>query len=326
MKYLVATLLLIAIELVYFAIAKRLNIVDRPNERSSHHTPTLLGGGIIFFLAVLYYSVTNHFAYPWLLLGLSLSAIISYVDDLHPLPSIPRMIVQFITLTLIMVELHAFGLATWKLVLHIVAAVAIVNIYNFMDGINGMLAAYTLVVLATLAYINGGVSCFVDNGLIVTPLIAVMVFGFFNFRSRARCFSGDVGSITLGCLVLLLIGRLIQSTPTNNVGLSYLVFIGVFLADGGLTILKRLLRGENILKPHREHLYETLANDFHIPHLYISAGYALLQLLINVCFFFVSDKNLYAVCVAIFLLLVYSAAFFILNNKIRPREIGSRAE
>ncbi|MBQ9472935.1 MAG: glycosyltransferase family 4 protein [Bacteroidales bacterium] len=321
MKYLIATLFLIAIELVYFALAKRFNIVDRPNERSSHSSPTLLGGGIIFFLAVLYYSVTNNFAYPWLLLGLSLSAIISYIDDLHPLPSIPRMIVQFVTLALIMLQLQAFGLATWKIVLHIVAAVAIVNIYNFMDGINGMLAAYTLVVLGTFIFINLCVSHFIDNGLILIPLIAVGVFSFFNFRTKARCFSGDVGSITLGCLVLFLIGRLIQSTPTNNVGLSYLVFIGVFLADGGLTILKRMLRGENILKPHREHLYETLANDFNVPHLYISACYALLQILINICFFLVRDKNLYAVSVAIFLVIAYSTAFFILNNKARPHTI-----
>lgn len=314
MKYIIAALVFIAIEFIYFVVAKKLNIVDKPNERSSHSKVTLLGGGIVFYLSILYFSLTNQLAYPWFLLGLTLIAIVSYIDDLHPLPSLFRMAVQLTTVALVLFQFHAFDLVAWKVVLVFAVAVGTINIYNFMDGVNGMLAAYSLVVLGTLAYIDLWVLPFVNIDLIVLPMIAVGIFAFLNFRTSARCFSGDVGSIVLGCLVLYLIGCLIQATPTNNVGLSYLVFISVYLADGGLTILKRMLRGENILLPHREHLYETLCNEHKIPHLYVSGSYSLLQLLINIGFFLCNDKNLYAVSVALVLLMAYSAMFFVFKN------------
>lgn len=315
MKYLIALVVLAALELLYFAIAKKFNIVDRPNERSSHTRVTLLGGGIIFFFSVLYFAFTSHFAYPWFLLGLSLVALVSYIDDICDISSLLRMGVQLMAFLLILYQFHVFDLAPWKIVAVLVIAIGTINIYNFMDGINGMLAAYSLVVLGTFAYINRYVLAFVQMDLILLPMIAIMVFGFFNFRHKARCFSGDVGSIVMGCLVLFLIGRLIQATPTSNAEISYLVFISVYLADGGFTILKRMLRGENILKPHREHLYETLCNEMHVPHLCVSSSYALLQLAINVAYFLVPDRNLYAVCVGIGLMCAYSAVFFFYKQK-----------
>lgn len=295
MNYIVATIVFIAIELLYFVVAKHFHIVDRPNERSSHQKVTLLGGGIIFFLSILYFSLTHSIPYPWFLIGISLIAVVSYIDDLHPLPSLFRMIVQLLTVLLVLFQFQVFDLAVWKIILVFFVAVGTMNIYNFMDGINGMLAAYSLVVISTLAYINLFVTQFVDPDLLWFVLIALAVFGFFNFRSKARCFSGDVGSVVMGALVIFLIGKLVQASPTGHADLSYLVFIGVYLADGGLTILKRLLRGENIFKPHREHLYETLCNDCKVPHLCVSSLYAVLQLVINVCYFFFADHTLYAV-------------------------------
>ncbi|MCR4811286.1 MAG: glycosyltransferase family 4 protein [Bacteroidales bacterium] len=314
MMYAIAAAVIIAAELIYFAIAKHFGIMDCPNERSSHTRPTLLGGGVVFFFSILCYSLFHHLAYPWFLLATAMLAVICFVDDLHPLPSLLRMAVQFAATLLVLFQFQVFDLAVWKIVMVMIIAVGTVNIYNFMDGVNGMLAAYSLVVLSTLAYVNINVSPFVDQDIIWFAIMAVVVFGFFNFRKKAYCFSGDVGSVVMGALVLFLLGLLIQTTPTGKVELSYLVFIGVYLADGGFTILKRMLRGENILLPHREHLYETLCNECKIPHLYVSLGYALAQLVINALFFVFPDHTLYAVCVAVVLLLCYSAFFYYIKH------------
>lgn len=309
MKYLIATLVFLLVEVLYFAIAKRFDIVDRPNERSSHTRVTLLGGGVIFFLSLFYFCATNGWQYPWLLAGVALIAIVSYIDDMRGLPASLRFGVQLVTLFLVLFQFEAFSLDVWKVLLVVFVTMATVNIYNFMDGINGMLAAYSLVVLGTLAYANS-INPFVNADLILFVMLSAAVFCFFNFRKKARCFSGDVGSIVMGCIVLFLMGRMIQASPSATQPLSCLIFIGVFLADGGLTILKRMLRGENIFQPHREHMYETLCNDLKVPHLWVSGSYAVVQLAINVCYFFVADKVLYAVAVAIVLFLLYSGFFF----------------
>ena len=319
MKYVIASLVILIAELLYFVLAKRFNIMDRPNERSSHTKPTLLGGGVVFFISVLCYFLFSHFNYPWFVLAIAMLAVVCYVDDLHPLPSILRMVVQFAATLLVLFQFQVFDLAVWKIVVVMILAVGTINIYNFMDGINGMLAAYSLVVLATLTYVNVSVSPFVDQDLITFAMVALLIFGFFNFRRKAYCFSGDVGSVVMGAFVLFLLGRLVQTTPTGKVELSYLVFIGVYLADGGLTVLKRMLRGENILLPHREHLYETLCNDCKIPHLYVSSGYAIAQLIINALYFVFADHTLYAVCVAVILLFSYSAFFFYIKHYLQPK-------
>lgn len=319
MKYVIASLVILIAELLYFVLAKRFNIMDRPNERSSHTKPTLLGGGVVFFISVLCYFLFSHFNYPWFVLAIAMLAVVCYVDDLHPLPSILRMVVQFAATLLVLFQFQVFDLAVWKIVVVMILAVGTINIYNFMDGVNGMLAAYSLVVLATLTYVNVCISPFVDQDLISFAMIALLIFGFFNFRRKAYCFSGDVGSVVMGAFVLFLLGRLVQTTPTGKVELSYLVFIGVYLADGGFTVLKRMLRGENILQPHREHLYETLCNDCKIPHLYVSSGYAIAQLIINILYFVFSDHTLYAVCVAVVLLLSYSAFFFFIKHHVQTK-------
>lgn len=305
---LLTTCILIALELIYFSIAKRFGIVDRPNERSSHSKVTLLGGGIIFFLAIVVYSLLHGLAFPGLLISVSLLAIVSFVDDIKPLPSWVRLIVQFASIILAFYP-QISTLEVWKIVLVIIVFVGILNIYNFMDGINGMLAGYSLVVVGTFGYIDLFVNRFVDPELIYAILTSILIFGFFNFRTKARCFSGDVGSIVMGLIILFLFIKMVKSNTIYGIVPSYLTFIMVFLADGGLTIFKRYLAGKNIFNPHREHLYETLTNNLKIPHIYVSTGYALLQLVINVGYFLVKDKNLYALLCACILTIAYSTFF-----------------
>ncbi|MCR5424805.1 MAG: UDP-GlcNAc--UDP-phosphate GlcNAc-1-phosphate transferase [Bacteroidales bacterium] len=320
MYYIIATTAIIALELLYFFVAKKFHIVDRPNERSSHQRVVLLGAGIIFYLAMLFYSLTNGIPYPDFLIGLSVLAIISYIDDLRQLPAWLRLFAQlFAVLFSIWIDVNT--LEIWQIVLLVIVFSGILNIYNFMDGINGMLAAYSLVVVGTFGYLNlfGGDS-FIETEFIATVMIAILVFGFFNFRTKARCFSGDVGSISMGLIILFLLVRYVQSVPGSGINVSRLCLIIVFLADGGLTIAKRFLSGRNILAAHREHAYETMVNDLKMPHLYVSAGYALLQLIINVGYIMVSDKNLYTLIVAFMLVVAYGLFFFFGNRsgKIHP--------
>ena len=314
MYYIIATITVIALELAYFLIAKKFNIVDRPNERSSHHKPVLLGAGIIFYLAMLFYSLTHGMAFPYFLIGLSALAIVSYVDDLHPLPSWLRLFAQLAAVFVCFwADINAIEI--WQLILFVIVFAGILNIYNFMDGINGMLAAYSLVLVGTFGYIALFMQRFIDLEFLVTLLIAILVFGFFNFRTKARCFSGDVGSICMGLITLFLLVRYTNADSEPGMNVSRLCFIIVFLADGLLTIAKRFLSGRNILAAHREHAYETMVNELHIPHLLVSGGYALLQLIINIGYLTVTDKNLYTLIVAVLLVMAYGLFFFYCNRK-----------
>ena len=319
MYYIIATITVIALEILYFFVAKKFNIVDRPNRRSSHDRAVLLGGGVIFYLAVLFHALTQGMPYPNFILGLSALAVISYVDDLHPLPSWLRLFTQ-LAAVFVSFWFDIDTLQIWQILLFVVFFTGILNIYNFMDGINGMLAAYSFVVVGTLGYLDLFEHRFIELQLIATILISIIVFGFFNFRTKARCFSGDVGSISMGLIILFLIVRYTQSVSLPGMNVSRLCFIIVFLADGGLTIAKRFLAGRNIFEAHREHAYETMVNDLKIPHLWVSSGYAALQLLINIGYIAVADKNLYTLIVAFLLVLAYGLFFFFCNRsgKLNP--------
>jgi len=329
MYYLIVFGALVALELLYFSIAKHFHVVDRPNERSSHHRVVLLGAGIIFFFATMVYAflpmawgvaspifnvVSGEVPFWAMAVGVTALAVVSYVDDLRGIPSWLRLIVQM-GAVLFTFWVAVSSLQIWQVVLLVVVFVGILNVYNFMDGINGMLAAYSFVVVGTFGYLDLFVSDgqFVDIRFIATILIAIVVFGFFNFRPKARCFSGDVGSIVMGFIVLFLMVRYIKQAPITGEAVSCLCFIIVYLADGLLTVAKRFLTGRNILEAHREHLYETLVNDLHVPHLRVSAAYAGLQLLINVGFMLVPDHNLYTLLVALALVGSYGLFFYYCN-------------
>lgn len=314
MYYIITIVALLAFELLYFWVAKRLHIVDRPNERSSHHRVALLGAGILFYFAILFYSCTHGFPYPRFLIGATLLAVVCYADDLRPLPSWLRMLVQVVAVVVMMYS-SLPTLQIWQTLLTVIVFVAILNVYNFMDGVNGMLAAYSLVVVGTFGYIFFFIQPFIDIELIATFVIALLIFAFFNFRTNARCFSGDVGSIVMGLTVVFLLTRYDAAIPDNGENVSYLCFIIVFLADGLLTVAKRFLNGKNIFEAHREHMYETLVNNLHVPHLRVATSYALLQLVINIGYFLVADKNFYTLVVVLLLVLCYGIFFFYCNRR-----------
>ncbi len=270
-------LLLFVMENIYFKIAERYKIMDIPNERSSHHTITLRGGGVIFYLGVLVYGLTFGFFAPWFLCGLTLVAVVSFMDDMHPLSAKLRLLVQTFALLLLLLQLGVHEVSWGYVIVALFVCLAILNIYNFMDGINGITGGYSLVVLLALWGINAWVIQIAPAGFIPVVILSLLVFNFYNFRTRARCFSGDVGAVAIAFILLFLLGTFIMRTGE----ISVLILLGVYGVDGVLTIIHRLMLKENIGQPHRKHLYQLLANEAKIPHLSVSFFYMATQALVG---------------------------------------------
>ena len=277
MYYLILTLLLFLAELLYFRIADRCDIIDKPNERSSHTRITLRGGGIIFYFGALACFLTGGFEYPWFMLALTLVAFISFVDDVRSVSQKVRLLFHFSAMALLFGEWGLFSLSGWWVVIALIICTGIINAYNFMDGINGITGGYSLVALVTLAYVNEAVVPFVEADFIYTVLCSVLVFCFFNFRRRAKCFAGDVGSVGIAFILLFLLGRLVIRTGD----FSWIVLLAVYGVDSVLTIIHRLLLHENIGLPHRKHLYQLMANELKVPHVAVAAIYMGVQAVVN---------------------------------------------
>ena len=276
MYYIIILVLLFLAELFYFRIADKCNIIDKPNERSSHTRITLRGGGIIFYFGVLAYFLTSHFEYPWFMLALTLITFISFVDDIRSTSQVLRLVFHFSAMALMFYQWGLFSLPWWTLFVALIVCTGIINAYNFMDGINGITGGYSLVVLVALAYINEAVVPFVEQGFILTVLCSVVVFNFFNFRKRAKCFAGDVGSVCIAFVLLFFIGKLVIRTED----FSWIILLAVYGVDSVLTIIHRLMLHENIGLPHRKHLYQIMANELKIPHMVVSSVYMLVQALV----------------------------------------------
>ena len=280
MIYIVVFVLLVAAELLYFRIALKYHIVDVPNGRSSHTKTTLLGGGVIYWVAALLYLVINPSQQTaWIFAGLTLIATVSFVDDIVGLRQKVRLLFQVVSISFAFFALGIFGQYPWWAILigYFVFA-GILNAYNFMDGINGMTGLCTLVILGSLQYVNLKITRFVDPDLIWYPMIASTIFLFFNFRKRAKCFAGDVGSIGIGFWVVILLIRLIIQTQ-NFIWIGFLLVYGV---ENCGTISHRILRHENITQPHRLHFFQILVNECGMSHLVVSSIYAFTQLICSV--------------------------------------------
>lgn len=276
-RYAVIAVLLVALEQVYFRIADRFNIVDKPNERSSHKRITIRGGGIIALFGVWLYAAFFGVEYPWFLVGLTLIAAISFVDDVRPVPNRYRIVVHFAAILLLFYELGILCSAMWLWVVPAwVVCTGIINAYNFMDGINGITGAYSLAVLVPLFLLDSSMG-FVDVNLIGVSMVAVLIFCFYNFRRKAKCFAGDVGAVSIAFIVLFLLGSLMVASGK----VWYLLFLAVYGVDSILTIVHRLILRENIFKAHRKHLYQLLANELKVSHTVVAGGYALVQLAIS---------------------------------------------
>ena len=298
--YIIIAALLIALELIYFRIADLFNIVDRPNERSSHNSVVIRGGGIIFILAAWLWSAFFGFHYPWFLAGLTIVCGISFIDDIHSLPDSVRLIAQFTAMFMMFAD---FGIINWEswwiIILALIVCVGIVNAYNFMDGINGITSGYSLAVLVPLMILNHQLQ-FIEMSYLIVAAVACAVFSFFNFRpkGKAKCFAGDVGSIGIAFMVLFPLGKLILQTGD----FTYILLLVVYGVDAILTICHRIILHENLGQAHRKHAYQIMANELSIPHEVVSTVYALIQLIVSLGLVYISHFHWVYFAVAVLVL------------------------
>lgn len=275
--YILLFITLLLAELLYFRIADKFNIIDKPNKRSSHKQIVLRGGGIIFLIGVWIWGVIFGFQYPWFLLGVTSVALVSFVDDIRSLPDSVRLIVQFVAMFLMFYQFGIFNWQSWWIIfLALVVCVGISNAYNFMDGINGITGGYSIAVLLPLIFLNYKVS-FIDADFLWVTLLSLLVFCFFNFRKRAKCFAGDVGSLSIAFIIVFALGKLILQTGD----FTYIVFLSLYGVDSVLTICHRILLHENLGQAHRKHVYQLMANELKIPHIVVSSFYMIVQLLVS---------------------------------------------
>ncbi|WP_440199679.1 MraY family glycosyltransferase [Bacteroides nordii] len=314
MYYLIVLVLLFLAELFYFYIADKYNIIDNPNERSSHTRITLRGGGIIFYFGVLAYFLTNHFEYPWFMLALTLITLISFIDDIRSTSQVLRLVFHFSAMGLMFYQWGLFSLPWWTILVALIICTGIINAYNFMDGINGITGGYSLVILGALAFINHSVVSFAEPDLIYTMLCAVLVFNFFNFRKRAKCFAGDVGAVSIAFTILFLIGRLIIQTGD----FSWIVLLVVYGIDSVLTIVHRLMLHENIGLPHRKHMYQIMANELRMPHVVVALIYMMVQAIVVIGYLILREYGYWYLLGSVFLLsmlyLLFMKRFFCLHK------------
>lgn len=302
MTFIIIFLLLIVLELAYFRVADRFNIIDKPNQRSSHNSITLRGGGIIFLFGVWLYAIFYGVPYPWFILGLSIIGLVSFADDVHSLPDSVRLVAQFGAMALMFYQFGILNLQDWWMVIvALIVSVGIINAYNFMDGINGITGGYSIAVLLPLIYLNSKLD-FVEMPYLYVVGLSLIVFCFFNFRKKAMCFAGDVGSISIAFILLFPIGLLILKTEN----LAWLTLLAVYGADTVLTICHRIMLHENLGQAHRKHAFQIMANELHIPHVAVSSLYMALQLIISVGLVFLPINHyLYMAIVIVILLASY---------------------
>ena len=290
--YIIIFILLLIAELLYFRIADKCNIIDKPNERSSHSTIVLRGGGIIFLISVWIWNAFFGFQYPWFLAGLTLVAGISFVDDIHSLPDSVRLIAQFAAAAMAFYQFDILHWSMWWMILlALIVYVGATNVINFMDGINGITAGYSLAVLIPLALVNTN-GIFVEQSLIISTILASLVFCIFNFRpkGKAKCFAGDVGSIGIAFIILFLLGNVMIETTD----ITWLIFLLVYGVDGCLTIVHRIMLHENLGEAHRKHAYQIMANELKVGHVKVSLLYTVMQLVISLGFIYLCPDTMFA--------------------------------
>lgn len=326
--YIIIAVLLLAAELIYFHIADKCNIIDKPNERSSHSTIVLRGGGVIFAISMVMWLILQMVNGEWctvqdylpFMVGLLMVAGISFVDDIHSLPDSLRMVVQIASILLMFWSINlgsggtVHGAWFWQVVIALVAlffCVGATNIINFMDGINGITAGYALAMLVPIALVNGAggmVNGFIEPSYLIVAIIGVLVFSLFNFRpkGKAKCFAGDVGSIGIAFIILFALGKLMLATQD----VTWIVFFLVYGIDGSMTIFHRIMLHENLGQAHRKHAYQLMANELKMSHVVVSLLYMAMQLVVSLGFIYLCPNTIlahwiYLVCAALVLAIMY---------------------
>jgi len=246
------------------AYAHRRGMLDQPGQRRSHSIPTPRGGGIGIVVAALLTMPASLLYQPaaWpmpvvaaLAASTVLVAAVGWWDDHRSLPVLPRLGIQLLSAALLAVALVAGGMSWWWVPVVIVVGAWSINLHNFMDGIDGLLAQQVIFAGAGLALLACAASQPALAAAAACLAAASLGFWYYN-RPRARIFMGDVGSGTMG-LLLFAVTALLWRVNMNLLWPA-LILSSSFVADASLTLLGRMVSGRRWYTAHREHLYQWL--------------------------------------------------------------------
>lgn len=296
MIYFITVIILFISLYLYFPVAEKYKLLAGVNNRSSHKKPVITGAGFVFFLSYIIYVIGQLVSgrpVQWLwFAGLTLLAVVSFIDDLKDVWFLIRLFAQTVAAVLMLWQLSLnFGVnmtasvSQWSAaVLLLIISVGLYNLYNFMDGLNGMLGGLALGMAIPIYLIDKFVPTicgFVDETLVMLTIVAALIFMFFNYRPQPKCFSGDVGSIVLGYMMAFFTISLV--IKTGNIAF-FLMFAVTFM-EAGLTVMQRLFAGDNIFAPHRMHLFQLYCNEFYKSHMLVSGIYAGVQFMFGMSLF-----------------------------------------
>ncbi len=307
-------LILLIVSIIYLKLAKKFEIIDKPNERSSHTKPTIRGGGILFVLTIFFFFVLNNFQYPYFCIGILCASVVSFLDDIYTLSAKIRFPFQIFSVFLILLEVGLPFQPIYIFIAVLIVSLAVVNFFNFMDGINGLTGMYGLATILGFYFINLQVEV-VNADLLIYTFFSLLVFGYYNFRKKALFFAGDIGSITLGMLVVFLGMYFIISLKSPII----LLLIFFYGGDATLTLLyRKVFTKESVFEPHRHHLYQKLVDIKKISHIKVAIGYALLQMLVNVLVYYTYTLDFSIQLLILFvLILVFIGMYVVLFNYLK---------
>lgn len=313
MQYIIITLLFLIIELVYFKIADKYNIIDKPNSRSSHTSITLRGGGIIFPIAISIAFLLGYVSWA-VTLAVVLVAVVSFIDDIKPLSQLPRFVSHVIAVGLVFYDLNLFSESLWLLPVVFVLMIGWVNAFNFMDGINGITVLYAVTAIASFSFLPMHEA---SLPLLITMGLSCFVFGIFNVRKKAKTFAGDVGSISMA----LFLGYFMIKTIIDSGQLGYILFFSVYGIDAIITIITRIKKKENIFQPHRSHLYQYLANEMGYSHILVAFIYAVFQLAINALVIYMDANGVLTLFFTGELLLLLTLIYIVVRKSVTRKMV-----
>lgn len=294
-------------------------LMDHPTERSSHDIPTPRGGGVGILLAFILCSLVLKLPTTFLFPGVLLS-IISFYGDNFQLSVRFRLIIQSVAAVFLAVPfLGSTGLPLPLFLPVFIFVVGTTNLYNFMDGIDGIAGVTSVVGFGLLAYYDSLLFSFslpvsAYATLAICMALASLGFLFLNLP-RARVFLGDVGSILLGFvfsgIVLMLAKDIFDLICLAS-------FIFPFYADEITTMYVRLRQGDNLIIPHRKHLYQLLANEMGFSHWIVSCSYGLIQLAVGLGVIFLKPHGILGVAIFIMAcLIIFSFVSYLVRNSIK---------
>jgi UDP-N-acetylmuramyl pentapeptide phosphotransferase/UDP-N-acetylglucosamine-1-phosphate transferase len=286
-NYFLISIILIICSYLYLKIAVKFKIIDKPNYRSSHTKPTIRGGGILFLISLLLFYYLSGFEYTYFVFGTLLIGVVSFIDDLKTLSSLIRLPFQFIAIFFILYQFDLDLISLYFLPVILLLGVGFINVYNFMDGINGITGLYSISIFIGFYLINNDIHV-INQDLIIFLVLSLLVFGYFNFRKKARFFAGDIGSITIAMCVFFIGFVLVKETSSPLI----LFSVVVYGTDAIYTMLYRLRIKEKLSEAHRHHIYQKLVHILKIPHLKVSSYYAIIQLLVNIIIYYSYNASL----------------------------------